>query len=155
MGRKKILKLPNLFIGSSKEAITVAEKLGKSLNRVSIPTLWNDDVFKLTKTSIESLFVQLDNSDFGIFIFNSDDKINIKGKKYTITRDNVIFELGLFMGKLGRERCIMMLPKKQSDLRIPTDLLGIVYSVYDHKKKTISNEEKRKIKVLINSLGKI
>ena len=155
MGRKRILKLPNLFIGSSKEAVNIAEKLGKSLNRVSKTTLWNDDAFKLTKTSIESLFLQLDNSDFGIFIFNADDIIDIKGKRYTITRDNVIFELGLFMGRLGRERCIMILPKKQLDFRVPTDLLGIAYSVYDHIKKIISVDEKKKLKELIKRLGKI
>ena len=155
MSRKSILKLPNLFIGSSSEALKVAIKVARNLKKHTNPVLWNDNVFILTKTSIENLFSQLENSDFGIFIFNPDDVIRIKGKRYQITRDNVIFELGLFMGKLGRERCIMMLPQKQINLRIPTDLLGIVYSTYDHKRQSIPRKETVKIKKLIQELGKV
>jgi predicted nucleotide-binding protein len=39
-------------------------------------------------------------------------------------RQNVILELGYFMGRLGRERVAAL---QQGDLEVPTDILGIVY----------------------------
>jgi predicted nucleotide-binding protein len=64
-------------------------------------------------------------ADFGIFIFTPDDAMKMKGGNVKSVRDNVIFEAGLFAGALGRERCLIIVPKGQEDLRIPTDLDGL------------------------------
>jgi predicted nucleotide-binding protein len=42
----------------------------------------------------------------------------------TRARQNVILELGYFMGSLGRERVVAL---QQEGLEVPTDILGIVY----------------------------
>ena len=154
MGRKKILKLPNLFIGSSKEALNISVEVAEKLKKDAIIRLWNDNVFEISATSIESLFLQLKECDFGIFVFHPDDLINKKGKKYMITRDNVIFELGLFMGKLGRERCIIMVPEKHKNFKIPTDLLGVVYTLYDYRLHCTIPSEIKKVKRLLKKYGK-
>ena len=154
MGRKKLLKLPNLFIGSSKEALDIAIKVAEKLKKNANIKLWNKDVFEISTTSIESLFIQLNESDFGIFIFYPDDTIQMKGKKFKITRDNVIFELGLFMGRLGRERCIIMVPEKQRNLKLPSDLLGVVYTFYNYGSKNAILSEIKKIRKLIKKYGK-
>ena len=39
-------------------------------------------------------------------------------------RDNVIFELGLFMGALSRSRTFILMPRN-GEVKIPTDLLGL------------------------------
>jgi predicted nucleotide-binding protein len=44
-------------------------------------------------------------------------------------RDNVILELGLFIGALGRQR-VFMLIEQGMDVKIPTDLLGVTPIVY-------------------------
>jgi CRP/FNR family transcriptional regulator, cyclic AMP receptor protein len=41
-------------------------------------------------------------------------------------RDNVIFELGLFMGALSRERTLVLVPKGM-DFKVPSDLLGMTH----------------------------
>ena len=45
-------------------------------------------------------------------------------------RDNVLFELGLFMGKLSRSRAILVHPKVK-DLKLPSDLSGLTLVPYD------------------------
>ena len=154
MSRKKLLKLPNLFIGSSKEALDIAIKVAEMLKKNANIKLWNKDIFEISSTNIESLFIQLNECDFGIFIFYPDDTIQMKGKKYKITRDNVIFELGLFMGRLGRERCIIMIPEKQRNFKLPTDLAGVVYAFYNYSSKNVDALVIKKIKKLINKYGK-
>jgi CRP/FNR family cyclic AMP-dependent transcriptional regulator len=45
-------------------------------------------------------------------------------------RDNVLFELGLFMGKLTRYRTILIHPRVK-DLKIPSDLQGLTLIPYE------------------------
>lgn len=44
-------------------------------------------------------------------------------------RQNVILELGYFIGKLGRNRVFVL---KKNDVEIPSDILGVVYTEYDN-----------------------
>jgi hypothetical protein len=39
-----------------------------------------------------------------------------------VARNNVIFEIGLFIGGLGRERVFIVTPQNTGDFRIPSDL---------------------------------
>jgi predicted nucleotide-binding protein len=41
----------------------------------------------------------------------------------------VVLELGYFVGRLGRSRVFAL--KRDSDLELPSDLSGIVYTSYD------------------------
>jgi predicted nucleotide-binding protein len=45
---------------------------------------------------------------YAIFIFTPDDTITIRGEDVLVTRDNVIFEAGLFMSHLGRKRTFIV-----------------------------------------------
>ena len=44
-------------------------------------------------------------------------------------RQNVVLELGYFVGQLGRERVFTL--KKGEALEVPTDISGVVYTSYD------------------------
>jgi hypothetical protein len=80
---------------------------------------------------MESLIDVLDVSDFGLFILSPDDIVAIRDKTEHAVRDNVIFELGLFVGRLGRERCFVVVPSGADDLHLPTDLLGMTPATFD------------------------
>jgi len=68
-------------------------------------------------------------SDFAIAIAQPDDVVRSRKKMQPTLRDNVLFELGLFMGKLTRHRAILIHPKVRN-LKIPSDLHGLTLLSY-------------------------
>ena len=69
------------------------------------------------------------NSDVGcaICLFTADDLGRSKSESSDKprARQNVVFEAGYFIGKLGRERIIIL---SDSGIEIPSDLAGVVYT---------------------------
>src|SRR5260221_13672109 len=116
---------PTLFIGSSSESLDVAYAAQRNLEDVAEGVVWTQGLFELTKGHLESLLDALDDTEFGLFIFGADDVTRFRGAEMRTARDNVVFELGLFIGRLGRQRSFIMMPKGVSDFHLPTDLLGI------------------------------
>ena len=51
----------------------------------------------------------------------------------------MLFELGLFMGSLERVRTFVVLPK-DSDIKIPTDILGMTPLHFDSKVGTLAED---------------
>jgi hypothetical protein len=88
-------------------------------------------VLRPSQFTLEGLIEQLNSSDFGVFVFSPDDIAVIRGKEDMVARDNVVFELGLFIGRLGRERSFVIAPRLQDTLHLPTDLLGLTALMYD------------------------
>jgi tetratricopeptide (TPR) repeat protein len=112
------------FIGSSVEGLNIAYAVQQNLLHDAEITVWDQGVFEPSGTTIESLVKALATNDFGIFVFSPDDIQKMRGKEDYRVRDNVLFEFGLFVGKLGRERVFFLTPSGQ-DMHIPTDLLGV------------------------------
>jgi tetratricopeptide (TPR) repeat protein len=121
---------PKIFIGSSVEGLSVAYAIQQNLTHDAESTVWDQGVFNLSQTTIESLTKEVDENDFGVFVFSPDDMIKMRGKELHSIRDNVIFEFGLFIGRLGRNRVFFIVPDG-SDLHLPTDLLGITPGRYN------------------------
>jgi CRP/FNR family transcriptional regulator, cyclic AMP receptor protein len=118
---------PVIFVGSSNEALTEATWLSDSLNRRPVVSrLWTQGVFQLSKTTIEDLMCMAIKCDYAALLLTPDDMTASRGKKEASPRDNVVFELGLFMGALGRERTFII-ASREVDLKLPTDLLGMTH----------------------------
>ncbi|MDD2829502.1 MAG: nucleotide-binding protein [Sulfuricurvum sp.] len=121
---------PKIFIGSSVEGLSAAYAIQQNLAHDAESTVWDQGFFELSKTTIESLDKALETMDFGIFVFSGDDITIMRGKESSAVRDNVLFEFGLFIGKLGRERVFFVIPDGDS-IHMPTDLLGITPGRYN------------------------
>ena len=122
---------PRMFIGSSVERLPIANTLQQNLEYDVEATVWNQAHFRLSRSTIESLLEALRSTDFGVFVFSPDDVAKIRGKQSRVVRDNVIFELGLFIGLLGRERSYYVIPRYQQNFHLPTDLIGVTPATYD------------------------
>jgi hypothetical protein len=123
-----------IFIASSSEGLDVAYAIQENLEYHFEITVWPQGVFEPSKTSIESLFEQTEMFDAAIFVFTPDDEVITRNKPKQTARDNVIFELGLFIGALGRNRCFIVKPRSFSHLDLPTDLLGITTADYENER---------------------
>ena len=67
--------------------------------------IWKDPgVFELNKGYLENLLDRLNLYEYGIMVATRDDATKSRGETKMAPRDNVVFELGLFMGRLGRDR---------------------------------------------------
>lgn len=121
---------PNVFIGSSVEGLNVAYAVQQNLMHEAEVTVWDQGVFELSRTTMESLTKVLSESDFAVFVFSPDDLVRIRDLTSPAVRDNVLFEFGLFIGRLGRDRVFFLLPTG-GDLHLPTDLLGVTPGRYE------------------------
>ncbi|TZF98426.1 hypothetical protein FW781_00400 (plasmid) [Chryseobacterium panacisoli] len=122
---------PRIFIGSSVESLEIAHNIQELLEHEANPTVWTQGIFELSNTALEDLIKALDSFDYAIFIFKPEDISTIRDKNYNTVRDNVIFELGLFIGKLGKDKVFFVAPKKSKDFHLPSDLAGITYGTYN------------------------
>ncbi|MGY1763839.1 nucleotide-binding protein [Geodermatophilus sp. SYSU D00779] len=121
---------PRIFVGSSTEAIDICRAVQSELDDRFDVTVWDQDVFRLSHSALESLLAALDSADAGIFVLQPDDVVTKRGTSDSAVRDNVIFELGMFIGRLGADRTFMLAPQS-SGPRLPGDLLGVVTARYD------------------------
>ncbi|HNS40672.1 MAG TPA: nucleotide-binding protein [Promineifilum sp.] len=119
-----------VFIISSVEALPVARIIQSAFEHDKFTTtVWPDGVFKVASYTLQSLEDAIEGSDFAIAIAHADDVTECRGKDWPSPRDNVIFELGLFMGRLGKQRAILMEPRDEG-VKLPSDLAGITTISY-------------------------
>jgi predicted nucleotide-binding protein len=86
------------------------------------------------KTVIEKLLVNSLDIAFAIVLLSADDMGYDKTEKPQTAklraRQNVIFELGLFIGQLGRERVIALM-ETEVGFEKPSDYNGVIFVKYD------------------------
>ncbi len=87
------------------------------------------------RTIIEK-FTKYSEVGAAIIVLSPDDKCKGSEQQGRLhksrARQNVIFEMGFFVGRLGRER-VIILYKKQKDFEFPSDYQGVLYIPYDSK----------------------
>ncbi|PLT29472.1 TIR domain-containing protein [Peribacillus deserti] len=125
---------PCVFIGSSREAMDYVNAVQKALEYYAEVNPWYAGVFSPGNYTMDDLEKQLHQNDFAVFICSPDDIIDIRGKTFLITRDNTLFEMGLFWGRLKRSRVFYLIPntvpKTRDDMNIQdyhllSDLIGL------------------------------
>lgn len=110
------------------------ETVARVLKNVGLEPIILHEQENLGRTIIEKFESCSENVSFAVVLLSPDDfgykKNQLPESAIPRARQNVILELGYFMGKLGRKN-VVALNKGGTDLEIPSDSLGIVYIPFD------------------------
>lgn len=125
---------PRIFIGSSSEGADKARFIQKQLSNIANCQVWSEDFFENNKSYFESLNEGATLYDFAIMLATADDVQLKRDALEAVARDNVLFEFGLYVGRIGRHRSFFI---KEKGLDLPSDLYGIkLFEFSDKASKT-------------------
>ena len=117
-------KRPTMFIGFSTEGRDIAEAIQLELEDRVECTIWIQDVFRPNRSFFDTLVEGGDRFDFAVIVMTADDVLIKRGVETKAPRDNLIFEIGLFTGRLGRGRAFVVHPSDHPK-EFPSDFKGV------------------------------
>ncbi|MDD3078456.1 MAG: nucleotide-binding protein [Paludibacter sp.] len=139
-----------IFIGSSTEGYVIAEQIRDEINTelgdwIECETWKDGKVFSHNKSTLECLVKASRKYDYGIMVASNDDISLKRLQMYRSMRDNVLFEMGLFLGSLGLQRAFLITHDK---IGLPSDYNGVTVVKYgkknlQHKIQEIISEIKK------------
>jgi CRP/FNR family cyclic AMP-dependent transcriptional regulator len=144
-----------IFIISSAEALEIARTIQNAFEYDFTVVVWTDGVFRASWYPVESLERQLDQSDFAIAVAQPDDITLSRGQSSPSARENVIFELGMFIGRIGRQRSFLVEPRGE-EIKLPSDLSGITALPYRYDVENLAaamGPACNRIRAIIRELG--
>jgi predicted nucleotide-binding protein len=124
---------PHIFIGSSLEGYKEVKHLQVALSEFCECTPWKN-AFEPNKETMANLINATQEYDFAAFILTPDDTIARRGINRKAIRNNILFEIGLFMGSIGQRKTFLV-HCTEDTLDIPTDLIAIQRITYPRQKK--------------------
>ena len=116
-----------MFVGSSSEGLAAARAIKEQFDLELDVTIWNEGVFKLNTSTLESLLRAASFFDFAVLVITPDDSVTGRGKTQSAPRDNVVFEHGLFLGQLGPGRAFIVC---EEATKVLSDYAGITIATY-------------------------
>jgi hypothetical protein len=121
---------PKVFIGSSTGGYNIAEKVKAHLSTDADCYLWKDTgVWQPNLSTFDNLMRIVRYFDFGIFVATADDlTMTSNGDIVIEPRDNVILEMALYLGALGKEKSFLLVEK---GIKLPSDFAGIYMPRFD------------------------
>jgi len=132
-----------VFVASSTEAHEIKRFIMGILENNHIEPIDWKKINQAGEFGLESLLNISNEVDGAVIIATCDDKIWHREGKNITPRDNILFEMGLFIKALGRKRAplIFVQNDKMKWPKIPTDLLGLNTIRFYYGKK-IENEDR-------------
>ena len=107
------------------------EKVARFIESLGIETIILHEQINKSMTILEKFEEYSRKAKFAVALFTPDDSGHPVGKeeqKKSRARQNVVMELGYFIGLLGRENVAVLY---RGDVELPSDMLGIVGTALD------------------------
>lgn len=122
-----------MFIGSSREGLTIARTIKDKIESTYKDWLevivWEEgDIFTMNNNTLDCLIKASMTYDYAVLVASNDDTLLTRNKQHSVARDNVIFEEGLFLGSLGKNRTLLVVDKA---ITLPSDFKGVTTIQYD------------------------
>ncbi len=137
---------PYIVIFSSSGSLPVAEGVHTNLTDDFTIHLWKGDFFGDNHTTpLWTFFKKLFHYDYAIIVLSNDNMVSYvteDGTQIYGPKDNVIFELGATMAKLGPQKTIILLPDDPK-VKLPSyfdDVKPLVFTY--HNQLTYTEQEK-------------
>jgi len=127
MKKNRAASKPSIFIASSGKSKAIAEAIKLNFENEADVAIWTENIFKLNEGTLETLMNRASYYDFFVAVFAADDTATIDNKETNITRDNVIFEFGLFLGRIGLDRTFFVL---EDGVKLFSDWNGITTTTF-------------------------
>jgi len=107
------------------------ESVARIISKLGLDPIILHEQASKGRTVIEK-FEQNAEVGFAVVLLSPDDYAYPKSKNQETAklraRQNVVLELGYFVGRIGRNRVLAL---KRGDIELPSDLVGLVYTSYD------------------------
>ena len=117
-----------VFIGSSTEGLSIAKAICRGLRGAADVAIWKS-IFTLSEYPLDALITSSESFDFAVIVLTPDDWVSVRGETQLAPRDNLVFEIGLFMGHLGRDRTYLAYDTADR-VKIPTDFKGLTAATF-------------------------
>jgi prolyl-tRNA editing enzyme YbaK/EbsC (Cys-tRNA(Pro) deacylase) len=134
---------PRIFVGSSTEGASVDRHVRAILEDLNVEVIGWREAFHAGDHPLDVLLETARSVDGALLIATPDDQGVLRGQERLTPRDNVLFELGVFISQLGKHRAaIVLAPSPNGDAaQLPSDLHGITVLLFEHNKP--ANNESR------------
>lgn len=121
---------PQIFVGSSGTGLPTAEIVHKELAAFGDAYLWSEgDLWEPNESTFDNLLRMSGFFDFGVFVATPDDFTKTaKGEEVYEARDNVILEMAMFVGAMGKQKSFLLVEK---GVKKPSDFSGIYMPPFD------------------------
>ena len=107
-------------------AEAVNQEVARTIEKLGLEAIILREQPNTGKTIIEKFEEYAKDVNFAVILLTADDKI--EGEDFFRARQNVVFEMGYFMGALGRRNVMCIL---QENVEKPGDIDGVVYTIID------------------------
>lgn len=119
----------NVFIvhGHNNE---IKQTVARTLSKLKFNPIILHENANTGNTVIEKFEELANSASYAIILLSDDDlgKAKTESKYNSRARQNVVMELGYFLGKLGRDKVFVL---KSGDVEVPSDIMGVIYNTYD------------------------
>ncbi|MDR0969523.1 MAG: nucleotide-binding protein [Lentimicrobiaceae bacterium] len=119
-----------IFIGSATKDTDLVTKITELLlNQPNLKIIPWTEGFDLSKYTLDNLIDRCNECKYAIFVLGESEKTKKNGKIISIPRDNVIFEIGMFSKKNGKENTFLLVPDSPN-FHLFTDYAGVTHEKY-------------------------
>lgn len=104
----------------------INQEVARTIEKLGLEAIILREQTNSSKTIIEKFESYARKVGFAVILLTADDKV--EGEANFRARQNVIFEMGYFMGALGRSHVLCLLQEK---VEKPGDIDGVIYTSFD------------------------